>query len=291
MAVSDYTLNLLKGFEGYTAKPKWDHKQYSVGYSTRWEPGTPHGTREDHEEALRREAGAVDSYIDQNIKVPLSDQQRAALTSFGYNLGPGAIGRLLPDINSSNWDRVGQRMMSFTRAGDNPNALVDRRRQEVEVLSGAAPADRQANGQAATTPSTAIVTSDKPNAPQEGNMLQFLSALGSSGNLAAGLGKAFGSQALSNAGNSGNLFGSLSAMFGGEDGGGAAAGSPSTGNTMGDQNMKLAQGAQQSAAGGQSQGPQAYQRKPVDLANLMKILQQRAQMGTSTRQPGPGLGA
>jgi GH24 family phage-related lysozyme (muramidase) len=131
-----FGLNLLKRFEGYTAKPKWDHKQYSVGYSTRWTPGTPIGTREDHENALREEAGKVDSYIGQNVKVPLDENKRAALVSFGFNLGPGAIGRLLPDINAGNWDRVGQRMLSFSRAGDNPTALSDRRRQEVEMLRG-----------------------------------------------------------------------------------------------------------------------------------------------------------
>jgi GH24 family phage-related lysozyme (muramidase) len=131
-----FTLDLLKRFEGYTAKPKWDHKQYSVGYSTRWTPGTPIGTREDHEAALRSETGAVDDYIGRNVKVPLTQGQRAALTSFGFNLGPGAIGKLLPDINAGSWDRVGNRMLSFTRAGDNPNALVDRRREEVRILNG-----------------------------------------------------------------------------------------------------------------------------------------------------------
>src|SRR3972149_11944432 len=113
MYESPLPLNLLKRFEGYTAKPKWDHKQYSVGYSTRWNPGEPIGTREDHERALRDESGKVDSYIGQNVKVPLDENKRAALTSFGFNLGPGAIGGLLPDINAHNWDRVGQSMLSF----------------------------------------------------------------------------------------------------------------------------------------------------------------------------------
>lgn len=131
-----FTLNLLKKFEGYTAKPKWDHKQYSVGYSTRWNPGQPIGSREDHERALMDEAGKVDSHLSNRVKVPLTPGQRASLTSFGYNLGPGAIDRILPDINAGNWDRVAKRMLTFTRAGDNPNALVDRRRQEVSILNG-----------------------------------------------------------------------------------------------------------------------------------------------------------
>lgn len=143
--VSPFSLNLLKKFEGYTAKPKWDHKQYSVGYSTRWNPGQPIGTREDHERALADEAGKVDAHISNRVKVPLTPEQRSALTSFGFNLGPGAIDRILPDINASNWDRVGQRMLTFSRAGNNPNALVDRRRQEVALLTGQAPSDANMN--------------------------------------------------------------------------------------------------------------------------------------------------
>lgn len=288
MATSDYTLNLLKGFEGYTAKPKWDHKQYSVGYSTRWNPGDPVGTREDHEAALRREADAVDNYIEKNVTVPLDEQKRAALISFGYNLGPGAIGKLLPDINSGNWDRVGQRMLSFSRAGDNPNALIDRRTQEASILLGRTPLPESAPQ---TSPTSSSSTRSAAASPKEGEMLNFLAALGGSGNLMGGLGKMFGSQGMQAAGGSDNLFGSLSSLFGGESGGNPAMGAPERAGNAAEANMKLAQGAQQAAAGGQSQGPQAYQRKPVDLSNLMKILQQRSQMGVGGRQPGPGLGA
>lgn len=280
MATSDYTLNLLKKFEGYTAKPKWDHKQYSVGYSTRWTPGMPVGTREDHEKALAREAGAVDDYINKNVSVPLSDNQRSALTSFGYNLGPGAIGRLLPDINAGNWDRVANRMLSFSRAGDNPNALIDRRREEAGILLGG-PLPESAPTQVANGSSTPSPTSSQ----KEGNVLEFLQALGGSGNLMGSLGKALGSETMGNMAGSNNVFGSLGALFGGQGGGGDQGG-----NAIGDANMKLAQGAQ-SAAGSQEDSIPTYQKKPVDLSNLMKILQQRAQLGVGGRQPPTGLGA
>lgn len=284
MAVSDYTLDLLRKFEGYTAKPKWDHKQYSVGYSTRWEPGQSIGTREDHERALSREAGSVDSYLDKNVTVPLTDNQRAALTSFGFNLGPGAIGRLLPDINSGNWDRVANRMLSFSRAGDNPNALIDRRREEAGILTG-----QPIAASAASSPSPASSTS-QPSAksPQEGNVLEFLQALGGSGNLMGSLGKALGSETMGNMAGSNNIFGSLSAMFGGQGGGESGVGQG--GNAVGDQNMQLAQQGMK-AAGSQEESIPTYQRKPVDLANLAKILQQRAALGAGPRQGQSGLGA
>lgn len=282
MATSDYTLNLLKRFEGYTAKPKWDEKQYSVGYSTRWQPGTPVGSREDHERALAREAGKVDSYISDNVKVPLDDNKRAALTSFGFNLGPGAIEKLLPDINSGNWDRVGQRMLSFSRAGDDPNALTDRRRQEAEILLGA-PLPESASKVGATS------SANGASAPkQEGDMLNFLAALGGSGNIMSALGKGLGMESLTNAGGSNNVFGSLAGMFGGGQG---QDGGQGQGNAMGDANMKLANQAMASASP-KGEGMPVYQRKPIDLANLSKILQQRAQLGAGgvQRQPGAGGG-
>ena len=122
-------------------------------------------------------------------------------------------------------------------------------------------------------------------------MLNLLAALGGSGSLMGGLGKALGSQGLANAGASNNVFGSLAAMFGGGETGGDSNGSGMGSNPMGDANMKLAQQAQQGAGNNNQQGPQVYQRKPVDLSNLMKILQQRAKLGIGGQQPGSGLGA
>jgi len=135
--VSPLTLNLIKRFEGYTPKPKWDYRQHSVGYGTRWEPGTPVGTQQDHEAALAREAGNVNGWLAQNVTVPLDEQKRGALTSFGFNLGVDDLERLKPDINAGNWPTVAKRMLSFNKAGGEVNqGLVNRRRQEAETLLG-----------------------------------------------------------------------------------------------------------------------------------------------------------
>ena len=131
------TLNFIKKFEGYAPKPAWDYRQHSVGYGTKWTPGQPVGTKQDHESALAREAGAVNSWIDRNVKTQVSPQQRAALNSFGFNLGTDDLDRLLPDINAGNWNRVGQRMLSFNKAGGQTlPGLVDRRKQEASLLLG-----------------------------------------------------------------------------------------------------------------------------------------------------------
>lgn len=148
-------LSLLKRFEGYTPRPAWDHKQYSVGFGTRWKPGTPIGGKADHEAALAREAGAVDSWLAQNVKTPLDPNKRAALTSFGYNLGTDDLERLLPDINAGDWNRVGSRMLSFNKASGAVNpGLVKRRQQEAALLTGSAPAPSSevSNGAPMATP-------------------------------------------------------------------------------------------------------------------------------------------
>jgi GH24 family phage-related lysozyme (muramidase) len=146
--VSPFTLDFIKGLEGYTPKPKWDYKQWSSGYGTRWEPGQPMGTRADHEAALASEAGKVSSWLDQNVKVPLDANKRAALTSAGFNLGTGkdGIGRLLGDINAGNWDSIARRLPTFNKAGGEVNeGLVNRRAKEVALLLGQNSADASMN--------------------------------------------------------------------------------------------------------------------------------------------------
>ena len=138
--VSPFTLDFIKKLEGYTPKPKWDYKQYSKGFGTKWEPGQPLGTRADHEAALAGEAGKVNSWLDQNVTVPLDDNKRAALSSFGYNLGVDDLERLKPDINAGAWDRVAARLPSWNKAGGQVNeGLINRRAAEVEMLTGRRP--------------------------------------------------------------------------------------------------------------------------------------------------------
>lgn len=137
--VSPFTLQTIKNFEGYAPKPAWDFAQHSVGWGTRWNPGDPIGTRADHEAALAREAGNVNGWLNQNVTTPLNDNQRAALTSAGFNLGYGdkGIGRLLPDINAGNWDTVASRLKTFNKAGGEVNpGLVNRRQAEAQMLLG-----------------------------------------------------------------------------------------------------------------------------------------------------------
>lgn len=142
------TLDFIKQQEGYTPTAAWDRRQYSSGYGTRAAPGETI-TRDVAETRLRDSVSPINDWISKNVTVPLTDQQRAGLTSFAYNLGVDDLQKLLPDINAGAWDRVAARMPSFNKAlGANGQletvgGLTDRRNREAALVSGgAAPAAR-----------------------------------------------------------------------------------------------------------------------------------------------------
>lgn len=126
-------LSFLRRHEGFTAKAKWDYRQYSNGYGTKAAPGEVI-SEEEAERRLQAEAGAVSQWIDQNITVPLSATQRTALVSFGFNLGTDDLDKLKDDINAGKFDRVATRMLSYNRAGGKVEPGLTKRRREESAL-------------------------------------------------------------------------------------------------------------------------------------------------------------
>lgn len=134
----DYSdpLALIKAEEGFAPRAKWDYRQYSGGYGSRAAPGEVFSPAK-AESYLRRDAAPVIDWV--NRFVPnASPQQRAALVSFGYNLGTDDLDKLRPDIQAGNWARVATRMRSFNRAGGEVlPGLVARRGREAALIGGA----------------------------------------------------------------------------------------------------------------------------------------------------------
>jgi len=134
---SDSGLEFIRREEGFTPTAKWDVRQHSVGFGTKGAPGETI-TREEAERRLRVETEEIGKYLDANVKVPLTQSQRDALISFGFNLGTDDIGRLLDDINAGNHERVAQRMLSFNQVEGQPHpAIAARRKREADLYAGA----------------------------------------------------------------------------------------------------------------------------------------------------------
>lgn len=95
---SDECIDLLKSFEGFSAKPYWDYSQYTVGYGTKcpdedYERYMDEGISEEEAEALLRTyvdamGEGINSFIEK-YGLSLSQNQFDALLLFSYNCGTG----------------------------------------------------------------------------------------------------------------------------------------------------------------------------------------------------------
>jgi GH24 family phage-related lysozyme (muramidase) len=133
------TLALIKRFEG--SKPVgWDYKQYSGPYGVKIAPGE----RIDLGEAERRlqaEVAPIGGHLDKAFGgVTMTPQQRSALTSFTYNVGPGWMSsptRLASAVRSGDWNSAASVMREYNKAGGKVlPGLVNRRDQEARMLLG-----------------------------------------------------------------------------------------------------------------------------------------------------------
>lgn len=138
------TRDFIKQEEGWHAKPKWDGKQWTNGWGTRASGPNDMIDKAEADRRLDQEIGDINSWIDKNVKVPMTPGQRAGLTSFAFNGGTGWLQDLLPDINAGRWDRVAKRMPSFAGVRDEtgklqPGVLTERRLREVALLNDESP--------------------------------------------------------------------------------------------------------------------------------------------------------
>lgn len=138
----DYSeiLGVLKEYEDFTPKAKWDVKQYSIGYGTRTDnPDEISGKVQiDEEEASKRLSdwvGKDREYIRQAGEakgVQWNKNELDALTSFTYNLGRGNLNTLIEDRDSSEISKV---MLKYNMAGGEVlEGLTTRRARESEMF-------------------------------------------------------------------------------------------------------------------------------------------------------------
>ena len=92
METSEKCISLIKEFEGFISKPRYDYSQWSVGYGTACDKNDyPNGiTREEADKLMRAHIDKVERSLRQFAKdhgLSLKQNQFDALISFSYNVG------------------------------------------------------------------------------------------------------------------------------------------------------------------------------------------------------------
>lgn len=137
-------LDLIKEFEGFRAKAYRDSVGvWTIGYGTTAAAGvgvTPHeGMTITKAEAERYLKVTVDKFAAQilpKIKVPVSDNQFAALVSLAYNIGPGAFAKstVLRLLNAGDVSGAADAFRMWNKAGGKVLAGLTRRREAERAL-------------------------------------------------------------------------------------------------------------------------------------------------------------
>jgi GH24 family phage-related lysozyme (muramidase) len=124
------TVDMIKSFEGFTPTAMWDVKQYSIGYGTKANSPNETITKQEAERrlinAITPIANKVES-LNRQGNYNWNENQKGALISFGYNLGPGALNQLTANATRDN-ETIAQKMPEYNKAdGETLPGLVRRR--------------------------------------------------------------------------------------------------------------------------------------------------------------------
>lgn len=147
MKASQDALDIIKKFEGFSEKaypdPAHGWRVPTIGYGTT--RGVKMGqeiSKERAEELLREDVARFDGYIEALVRVPLTQGQWDALSSFVYNLGPGALEKstLLRLLNAGDYSGAAAQFDRWVYAsGKKLAGLVKRRAAERALFEGKTP--------------------------------------------------------------------------------------------------------------------------------------------------------
>lgn len=138
--INQHGLNTIKQWEGLKTDAYQDIAGvWTIGYGHTAAAGEPvpvEGmsiTIEEAEALLRHDLTQYEQAVQQNVKVPLNDNQFAALVSFTYNVGISAFksSTLLRKLNQGNYEAVPAELMKWVYSnGRKVQGLVNRRAAE-----------------------------------------------------------------------------------------------------------------------------------------------------------------
>lgn len=178
---------LISNFEGFSATPYNDAQtngNCTIGYGTLLHRGPctaadsatyPNGiTTQQALGLLQNEANADANAIDRNVTVPLTAEQRDALTSFVYNVGIGAFqgSTLLRDLNAGNAQAAADQLLRWRNQNGRPvPGLLNRRNAErCYFLHGAI----TCQGQIQDARVTRVGLAPKSRRPRAGSKAHFI---------------------------------------------------------------------------------------------------------------------
>jgi len=137
-------VDLLEVFEGFKEQVYLcSAGKKTIGIGTLWFEGMP--TKVTHAEAVKlceKDCVKFIAAVDKVVKVPLNENQKIALVSFVYNLGPAALASstLLKKLNKGGYKEAAEEFVKWNKARVNGGALVEvkglttRRKAEKELF-------------------------------------------------------------------------------------------------------------------------------------------------------------
>jgi len=131
-------LDLIKQFEGFRAKSYQDAVGvWTIGWgSTQNVRLGMEITQEQGEALLRKDLADAEAAISRLVKVPLTDNEHAALVSFVFNLGSGNFAKstLLKKLNADDKTGAAREFLRWDKAGGKTLRGLSRRRQAEMTL-------------------------------------------------------------------------------------------------------------------------------------------------------------
>ena len=142
--INETGMELVKGFEGCKLQSyRCPAGVWTIGYGhTKEIKANQTITQEQAEELLRKDLEECSGFVDQLVKVPLTDNQFSALVSFVFNVGRGNLlsSTLLSKLNAGDYDSAPKELARWNKATDPNNGtkkilpgLVRRRAAEAEL--------------------------------------------------------------------------------------------------------------------------------------------------------------
>lgn len=135
-------VSLVAGFEGFSAKAYPDAGGYSIGYGHFIRSGDPYTstsaiTEQEAFALLQQDVTGAYNCVSQNVEVPLSENQAAALISFVYNVGCAAFAgsTMLKLLNAGDYQGAAAQFPLWNKSkGVTLFALISRRASEQGVF-------------------------------------------------------------------------------------------------------------------------------------------------------------